>query len=46
MVFVVCRYDGFGEGRARKDGEEGRGGGPQDRDPHWKLLAALLSFDF
>jgi hypothetical protein len=41
LVFDVCRYDGLGERRAREDGKEGRGGGPQDRDSHRKLLAAL-----
>jgi hypothetical protein len=38
---VFCRYDGLGEGRAREDGEEVRRGGPEDREHHRQLLAAL-----
>jgi hypothetical protein len=43
-AFVVScfrRYDGLGEGRAREDGEEVRRGGPEDREHHRQLLAAL-----
>ena len=39
--FPFCRYNGYGEGCSRQDGEEVWRGGSQDGDPHRQLLATL-----